>query len=1188
MSRKHTHASSTSSNPRTPKDFPPELDRSILPDGGHKQEMHPSLFTLGALDLIRTQMHGLGDAFPNTAAAVDHILADTLELQLLHNEVDGVLRGQTDAIDQFVGLMNRVMPPGRETGRFLDFRDWMDYKPGPEPVIHDPCNLIPLQRYGDLFLAAHVAAGSDFAMRERLFRGMELLAFRTGDVEALYRAALEPNGVDRFAQTAQLLTRDRGFFSGGLSSPDEGRLGFPWPIPGPNPGIPDICELTRLFCIGELTDALRKVGPPIPTIAWADNITSINPTRACPGEQVTITGTGFGATQPSDYVVLFPSNHGCTEATVVSWSDTQIVVLAPPDAHSGCIGFYSTKALAAANDAQLILNEALDAIESSLACLHLGTGESMSRLPPILFPPCPPCTGRNGFEGAGPEIDYFHANGSQSLSVEPGSTVTLSWSVRGGRFSLERTSLEGPPLSMVVNGPGSVTLSPMTPTDHLATVTYRLSGANSCGSISRQVNIEVRRHPDLTAQGLEVTQATQFYRSNQHLSAATQEADNVVPLIENRRTLVRLYVDSGLVGFDLGDGVGVVAGMTGRLWGWRNGILLPGAPLNPLNAPIRARHSDAYLNTRRAWDRTLNFELPSTWLNGTVELRAEAFFNHTVIEPDYTNNRVSTTISFSPARRLKLVGVRVHYTGWQSVAGTRSRVDIAAPAYNRLVTAANWLRRSYPVNGIDFFVAPGNETIDFDGDLTDGSGGGCGTEWGKLMNRLKQLASDYTGDDDAVWVGLLPTGWTGAAWGGCGGGANDTIGVAVIFANDTGPVLAQEAGHGYGRNHAPGCNAGSPDASYPAYGKASTASIGEFGVDIPPAGSSTWIIRDPASANDFMGYCGTDWVSPYTYRGLYNGGISPSSSLPAGEGHGGHTAYDFEREVLVLQGRIYRNGKVDLQPAFHYPRLLRAPRGMESGYELELLDAEGTPLEVVPIMLQEPMDVDRPAGVDFSLQVALSPLARQLRIVRDDQEILRREISETTPKITRVRVRELPRPRQEDEKVERNLLLVNWTAQTPSRPLWYKVRYSADGGEHWMGVIPLTEEPKVTLDLATLPGGENCLVEVYASDGLATGRARSDFFAVPHKPPRLVISEPQKADVSEKEAIILLGAGFDEEGHSLPDNALIWSSDVDGELGMGPVLEVSLSPGQHQITLSGQDDRGLVGSTSIELAQRKS
>src|SRR6266446_5359357 len=60
------------------------------------------------------------------------------------------------------------------------------------------------------------------------------------------------------------------------------------------------------------------------------NITSVTPTTAIAGTQVTITGTGFGASQGSGNVWL-----GSTYGTLVSWSDTQIVANVASGSKSG-------------------------------------------------------------------------------------------------------------------------------------------------------------------------------------------------------------------------------------------------------------------------------------------------------------------------------------------------------------------------------------------------------------------------------------------------------------------------------------------------------------------------------------------------------------------------------------------------------------------------------------------------------------------------------------------------------------------------------------------------------------------------------------------------------------------------------------------------------------------------------------
>ncbi|HEY6946905.1 MAG TPA: IPT/TIG domain-containing protein [Candidatus Acidoferrum sp.] len=60
------------------------------------------------------------------------------------------------------------------------------------------------------------------------------------------------------------------------------------------------------------------------------NITSVTPTTAIAGTQISITGTGFGASQGSGNVWL-----GSTYGVVVSWSDTQIVANVASGSKSG-------------------------------------------------------------------------------------------------------------------------------------------------------------------------------------------------------------------------------------------------------------------------------------------------------------------------------------------------------------------------------------------------------------------------------------------------------------------------------------------------------------------------------------------------------------------------------------------------------------------------------------------------------------------------------------------------------------------------------------------------------------------------------------------------------------------------------------------------------------------------------------
>jgi hypothetical protein len=58
---------------------------------------------------------------------------------------------------------------------------------------------------------------------------------------------------------------------------------------------------------------------------------------------------------------------------------------------------------------------------------------------------------------------------------------------------------------------------------------------------------------------------------------------------------------------------------------------------------------------------------------------------------------------------------------------------------------------------------------------------------------------------------------------------------------------------------------------------------------------------------------------------------------------------------------------------------------------------------------------------------------------------------------------------------------------------------------------------------------------------------------------------------------------MDMEDGSLGDSALSWVSSIDGALGTGQLLEVSLSPGIHTITLTATDSGGLTSTASIQI-----
>ena len=102
-----------------------------------------------------------------------------------------------------------------------------------------------------------------------------------------------------------------------------------------------IGDFIKRNCFAGVVGAVLELGKYAGSIATSDatGISSVSPTSVCPGTKLTISGSGFGATQPADTKVYVPSGGGCREATVTRWTDTAIDVTLPAGVSAGCVGF---------------------------------------------------------------------------------------------------------------------------------------------------------------------------------------------------------------------------------------------------------------------------------------------------------------------------------------------------------------------------------------------------------------------------------------------------------------------------------------------------------------------------------------------------------------------------------------------------------------------------------------------------------------------------------------------------------------------------------------------------------------------------------------------------------------------------------------------------------------------------------
>src|SRR5262249_36344296 len=523
--------------------------------------------------------------------------------------------------------------------------------------------------------------------------------------------------------------------------------------------------------------------------------------------------------------------------------------------------------------------------------------------------------------------------------------------------------------------------------------------------------------------GIERTQATQYLKINGKGSGYA--ADNTVPLVASKELILRVYVRSDSIWWPH-----TPTTLTGK-------VSYAGHPdLAPVNGPIAAMPRSAI--DRNNANHSLNFRVPAAHCTGTVTFAVNIWDPAFPADASSAFLSRSLSLSFDPVPRVRIHGVLIHYTG--------KGMNIAAPSGLDLVNTPVWVGKTYPISGFNYTAC---EVIDFNGDLTVGGGGGCGTGWNQLFNTLWNMRN-ASGTTD-VFVGLLPPGVPTSGVIGCGGG-----GVAIAY-KDGGSVLAQEIGHAFGRAHAPCGNPGGVDASYPTYASYPSGSIGEFGFD-----TATGQIFDPAGTYDFMSYCGPVWTSPYTYTGLKSAiTASPAAAHPDRAG-----GRDVEREFLYLNYRLYRSGRVELLPSFHVPG--RAAEevegvGIETDVTCDLLGAKGDVIESHRCSVKNPhMDPDGPV-VEFHEVLPWSDDVQSIAFQRAGEPVHTLDLAEPAPELT-------VHPPKRVER-DQDLIRLEWASKrkgpggrgAPQHT--YLVRYSNDGGSSWRagpGRPPRATRPRTT------------------------------------------------------------------------------------------------------------------------------
>jgi len=349
---------------------------------------------------------------------------------------------------------------------------------------------------------------------------------------------------------------------------------------------------------------------------------------------------------------------------------------------------------------------------------------------------------------------------------------------------------------------------------------------------------------------------------------------------------------------------------------------------------------------------------------------------------------------------------------------------------------------------------------------------------------------------------------------------------------------------------------------------------------------------------DMMTYRCNLWISDYTYRQILNNlnweGDTPipkSTSIPAFGAPELGTG-----ETLVVVGNIDLVTKnATMEPFLKLPGAVPFDPQSQNGGSLtiDLKNAQGDSLASYPIEAWPYTDTP-PGEHEIALISALVPFVSgttKITISDNGEQIFSRDVLPTSPRVTELSP-------ANGEVFERgagrnNNITVSWNATSDSNselrtnPLTFFVLYSPDAGKSWRTVASHITENEVKLNLDELPGSEEALFRVIATDGVNTNIAESTgFFTIPFKEPQTTILSPSSdTTYSTGQAVVLAGEAFSRQDGSLYNTtSLQWTSNIQGYLGSGPIIAPSdLMPGEHVISLTAKDSTGLVGISSIHL-----
>jgi hypothetical protein len=529
---------------------------------------------------------------------------------------------------------------------------------------------------------------------------------------------------------------------------------------------------------------------------------------------------------------------------------------------------------------------------------------------------------------------------SQSVIVPEGSTpapAQVTYAVTTGSLTVTITGLPGGATASVqVTGPGGFdqTLTATTTLTGLAPGSYTVAASPVSASGSQYAPVPATQQAVVGTGGSASATVTYAeagiaglnYRiDGVYLTQSVQTYTGSVPLIANRDGYLRVFVtasEANLLSPDV------------RVRFYSAGVLVSDQTITR-TGPTPLAPQEGTLSS--SW----NLPVPKALIQANLSLRLTVDPGNQVAETNETDNdfpsgglpltpEVRTASSF----QVTLIPIITAVDGRVGNLNAANRDQYLAGAM-----------RMHPLSSFNATIGGSLTVPNTVPALQHDNGNGA---WNKVLNEVQaRRAADGS---SRYYVGVVNVGYSSGVAG------IGYVGFPASLVWDKLPsaasVAAHEWGHNWGRQHAPCGDPGNPDAAYPYAGGV----IGVYGLDVAAAELK------PTTYHDLMGYCGNEWISDYTYRGVMQfRGAETGIASAVGQA---------VQPTLVVWGRI-EDGRVVLEPAFQATTRPSLP-ARDGPYRVEARAADGSRIFGLGFAPVEVAD-DRQGGRHFAFTVPLSP-----------------------------------------------------------------------------------------------------------------------------------------------------------------------------------------------------------------------